>query len=320
MTHSVTIVYPDADEDESARHKLQFDRLREVAELKIFTGVPESNEVYIDRIGDADGLLLSWNLPKPVLTANPQLKTICFLGSGAEKFVDIEMARINQTSVLNCPGYSDHTVAEHCMALLLASCRQIPQLHQKLQSGVWNQSEPAIELNGKTIGLVGFGGIGKKFSHLCKAFGMRVLVWNRTSSDDLAREYGIEFCDLPELLRNSDIISLHLTATPETQNLINRNAFDQMNRGCLLINTARAELIVESDLIDALDHGTLGAAALDVFHQEPLPGNHPLIGRKNVILSPHVAYNTPESTDRLFQIAVDNLIEFCTKGSCHNML
>jgi phosphoglycerate dehydrogenase-like enzyme len=320
MTNPITIVYPDADEDESARHKLQFDRLREVAELKIFTGAPESNEAYIDRIGNADGLLLSWNLPNPVLTVNSQLKTICFLGSGAEKFVDIEMAQKNGTSVLNCPGYSDHTVAEHCMALLLASCRHIPQLHNQLQSGIWNQDLPAIELFGKTIGLIGFGGIGKKFSQLCKAFGMRVLVWNRSTSDEVAEEYEIEFCDLPELLGNSDIISLHLTATADTQNMINLDAFNQMKRGCLLINTARAELIVESDLIDALDRNIISAAALDVYHQEPLPGNHPLTGRENVILSPHVAYNTPESTDRLFKIAVDNLIEFFTTGNCHNML
>jgi phosphoglycerate dehydrogenase-like enzyme len=93
-----------------------------------------------------------------------------------------------------------------------------------------------------------------------------------------------------------------------------------MKRGCLLINTARAELIVESDLIDALDLNIIGAAAFDVFHQEPLPINHPLIGRKNVILSPHVAYNTPESTERLFKIAVDNLIEFFTSGNCGNRL
>jgi len=310
MIEKPLIVYPDADGDEEELYAKQFARIREVANLKIHTGRPASNEEYIQRITDAHGILLGWDLPSEVMQFAANLELISFTGVGVSKFVDMAQAANRNITVCNCPGYSDITVAEHAMALLLSVCRHIPRLDQEMHNGKWKSSLAPIELYGKNIGLIGFGGIGQQFSQLCRAFGMHVMVWTRSMNPAYPSRFDIELCDLEEIYQRCKMISLHLTCIPETEGIVDHNAFDSMNNGTILINTARAELVDEKALIQALESGRLAAAALDVFHEEPLPAAHPLTAMQNVILTPHTGYNTAEAVSRLFSIAADNIVSF----------
>ncbi|MGB1257564.1 MAG: 2-hydroxyacid dehydrogenase [Thiolinea sp.] len=319
MAEKPLIVYPDADGDEEVLYKEQFAHLRNIANLKIYTGQPGSHEEYIERIAGAQGLLLGWGLPAEVMQQADKLEVISFTGVGADKFIDTNQAAAQNIVVCNCPGYSDITVAEHTMALLLSVCRHIPKYDHEMRNGSWQPDKPAIELHGKCIGLVGFGGIGRQFSQLCKAFGMRVLVWTRSMNPELEKQYGVELCALETIYQHCDVISLHLASNVQTAGLIDQTAFDTMRTGTILINTARAELVNENALIQALQTGKLSAAALDVFHDEPLPSEHPLTEMKNVVLTPHIGYNTPEAVSRLFEIATDNLISYF-RGEVQNQI
>jgi D-3-phosphoglycerate dehydrogenase len=304
------IVYPDADETEGPGYGALFTRLESFADFSVIHGQPPSAEEFIRRIGDARGVLLGWGMPGEVMVSCPSLEVISFTGYGVSKFVDMALAGERGITVCNCPGYSDVTVAEHAMALLLAVTRHIPRLDGELRSGSWNQSLAAMELSGKTIGLVGFGGIARHFSGLCNAFGMRVKVWNRTENPAWEQQYNVACCSLDELYADSDIVSLHLAANPQTEGFMDQQSFAQLKDGAILVNTARAELVDEAALIEALSSGKLSAAGLDVYHQEPLPRDYPLISMENVVLTPHVGYNTPEAVYRLFDIAVGNLEKY----------
>ena len=145
-------------------------------------GRPESHEEYLRRIGDARAILLGWDLPAEVMVAAPALELVVFTGTGAATFVDLPRAAENGITVCNCPGYSDNAVAEHALALLLAAARHVPRLDAELRAGRWNQSSMGTELKGRTMGVVGFGGIGRRFAELARAIGMRVVVWTRARS------------------------------------------------------------------------------------------------------------------------------------------
>ena len=310
MTKRMKIVCPDADSGDEENYATGFDRIRVFADLEFYLNKPETSEEFIDRIGDANGILLGWGLPDEVIQQAPGLEMLSFLGIGVGTFVNLKLAAEKNITVCNCPGYSDITVAEHCMALLLASCRHIPALQNDLHQGRWNHDCPAFELNGKTIGLIGFGGIGKQVARLCQAFGMNVLVWTRNMDPTLETQFGVHFCTLQNLYQQSDVISLHLSLTEDTEGLIDKAAFQQMQPGVVLINTARAEIVVEDAMMEALNSGHIRAAGLDVFHQEPLAKSHPLNAMNNVVISPHVGYNSPDAVDLLYKIGIDNIVNY----------
>ena len=301
------IVFPDADLAEAGSYDHLFKKLENVADFKLFSGEPSSEEEFVQRIKGANGVLLGWDFPSAVMRKADNLEVISFSGIGVGKFVDMEQALERNITVCNCPGYADITVAEHTMGLLLSTTRHIGLLDRKLRSGLWDQSREGIELNGKTIGLIGFGGIARHFAKLCKAFGMTVKVWTRSMNPDYEREYGINLCALEDLLSGSDIVSLHLASNSQTRNMIDKTAFSRMRDGVIFLNTARAELVDETAMLDALKSGRISVAGVDVFHTEPLPESNPLVTMDNVIITPHIAYNTPGATHRLFEIAVENL-------------
>lgn len=306
MNNRPVIVFPDADPAEKGLLDALFHRLENIGEFRLYYGKPDTTAAYVNRIKDANAVLLGWDMPAEVMKAAEQLQIISFSGIGVAKFVDLDEAKKRSVVVSNCPGYSDSTVAEQAMALLLGVSRKLNLLDQKLRGGDWCQSLEGMELSGKTIGLIGFGGIARKFAKMCRAFEMEVLVWNRTHYPELAESYDIQFCDFDELIAQSDIVSLHLAVNSETTKIIDQPAFKRMRQGAILINTARAELVDESAMMVALGDKRI-SAGLDVFHLEPLPENHPLLKMENVVLSPHVGYNTPESVFRLLDIAVRNI-------------
>ena len=310
MKDKPKIVYPDASESEGTVFAPLFQRLDSIADFSVFTGRPASTAEFTARIGNARGILLGWDLPLEVMAQCRELEVISFTGIGVDKYVDLDLAHQQGITVCNCPGYSDVTVAEHTLALLLAVTRHIPELDQALRTGNWNQSLPAIELYGKTIGLVGFGGIVRHLAGLCRAFGLEVKVWNRTENRAWETQYDVTCCTLDELYASSDIVSLHLASNSQTEGFVNQHSFEQMKDGVILLNTARGELVVEQDMMTALQSGKISAAGLDVFHDEPVAPDHPILKLENVVLSPHVGFNTPEAVYRLFDIGVTNLEKY----------
>ena len=312
------IVYPDAGENlEAELSEASRQQLDALGGLKVHYGRPESHEAYLRRIGDAQAILLGWDLPAEVMQAAPALELVVFTGIGAAKFVDLPRAAENGITVCNCPGYSDNTVAEHALALLLAAARHVPRLDADLRTGRWNQSSMGMELRGRRLGIVGFGGIGRRFAALARAIGMEVVAWTRNPDPERARAAGVEFVPLDRLLAECDAVSLHLAGRPDTEGMIDAAAIARMKPGALFVNTARGELVDETALVDALRSGRLRAAGIDVYREEPLPASHPFLGLDNVVLSPHVAYNTPEAAVALHDIAVECLVRYFAGDPIH---
>ena len=305
------IVYPDAGKGiEEVLAGPRRKSLERLGNLEIFYDTPPDHQEYLARIHGAHALLVGWSLPTEVMNQTPTLEVLSFTGIGAGNFIDLPAAAAQGITVCNCPGYADNTVAEHTIALLLAAARHLPRLDARLRDGHWDQSMLGTELGGKQLGLIGFGGIAQRVCQLARAFDMSICVWTRNPDDARAKAHRVTFIPLDELLSTSDFVSLHVALTDDTQHMIDRTRLKQMKPGAILINTGRGELVDETALFEALSSQHLKAAGLDVYCSEPLPDSHPLVTLKNVVLSPHVAYHTPEANDALYEIAVDNIVRF----------
>ena len=307
----VRIVYPDANQHiNGLMTGVRLKKVQQAGQFTAHVGPPENDEQFIQRVGNANALMLGWGLPVDVMKAAPNLELIAFVGIGAGNFVDLDAAVDRGITVCNTPGYADDTVAEHALAMMLATARHLGRLDRSLREGRWNQSISGLELCGKKLGLVGFGGIGARFAALARAIGMTVRAWTRNPSPQRARQHGIEFADLDSILRDSDVLSIHAALTPETEGLLDSRALALTKPGVIIINTARGEIIEENALLTSLRSGHIAAAGLDVYHREPLPSDHPLLSVDSVLLTPHVAFNTPEATLALLDISIDNILHY----------
>lgn len=228
------------------------------------------------------------------------LKHIIFLGTGARSYMNPEELAELGIKVHTIKGYGDTAVAEHTIALMWSAARGIARMDRGMRDGQWIRTE-GLELTGKTIGLIGFGGIAAEVARIAHGSGMRVLAWNRTPRSAA----GVTFVDLDTVLAESDVVSVHLLLTDETRNLLNAERVAKIRPGALLVNTARAAIVDEAAMIEALRSGRLRHAALDVFHTEPLPAGHALTTLENVTLSAHSAFRTPEASDKLLRMALD---------------
>jgi D-3-phosphoglycerate dehydrogenase len=237
-----------------------------------------------------------------VMDASAALKQILFLGTGAANFVDLPAAAARGIPVHTIKGYGDRAVAEHTLALLFAVWRDIAAQDASVRGGGW-AGAPLGELYAKTIGLVGVGAIGGEVAKLAQALGMRVLVWARRPVDIP----GVEQVELDTLLAQADIVSPHLAYTAETAGFLDAARLRQMKRGAVLINTARAELTDEAEILAMLHDGHLAGAGLDVFSSEPLPADHPLRQAPRAVLTPHTGWQSPEAVARLIGRAVEIL-------------
>jgi D-3-phosphoglycerate dehydrogenase len=238
-----------------------------------------------------------------VMDASPALKQILFLGTGAANFVDLPAAAERGIPVHTIKGYGDRAVAEHTLALLFAVWRDIAAQDASVRSGGW-AGAPIGELFGKTSGLIGVGAIGTEVARLAQALGMTVLVWARRPVDIA----GVEQVDLDTLLARADIVSPHLAYTDETKGFLDATRLRQMKRGAVLINTARAELTDEAEILAMLLDGHLAGAGLDVYSSEPLPADHPLRAAPRAVLTPHTGWQSPEAVARLIGRAVEILV------------
>jgi D-3-phosphoglycerate dehydrogenase len=221
--------------------------------------------------------------------AAPRLKVICKHGVGMDN-IDVPAATQRGIPVMFTPGASTNVVAEHTLALLLALVRRIPQEDRQLRSGLFDKTRYCgSELRGKTVGLIGYGRIARRVAELIAPFEVEILVYHPSGTDEMLPRGVSKVKDVDQVLRHSDIVSLHCPLTASTHALINEQAIMRMKQGALLINTARGQIIDEDALLKALCSGRLGGAALDVFATEPLPPNHPLLALDNVVLTSHVA-------------------------------
>ncbi|HUD19049.1 MAG TPA: hydroxyacid dehydrogenase [Patescibacteria group bacterium] len=257
----------------------------------------------LNAVGDADALIVRGRtkVTREIINKASKLKVIGKAGAGVDN-IDVTEARRHGIVVVNAPGATSEAVAEHTMALLLSLVRHIPEVSHALSEGKWEKSSyTAIELHGKTIGVIGFGHIGNRVAQLGVAFGMHVLVATRTVHGSMQKELevlGGKYVSLKELLKNADVVTVHIPATKDTEKLIGKNEFAHMKPTAYFINTARAAVVDESALIDALKDNRLAGAALDVFSTEPLSIDSGLLDAPNIILTPHVASVSPEGRER----------------------
>ncbi len=284
-----------------------FPALRARAELDYHDTLPASEDVLIERIRAAEVVLnirASSRFTARVFAACPRLRLLSVWGTGTDH-IDLAGAARHGVTVTNTPGVSARSIAEHALALLFAVARRIPEMDAATRHGAWPRGQ-SIELYGKTCGVVGYGAIGRHFARLAAAIGMRVIVWTMHP----ARYPGVEFVDLDELYRASDVVSLHLRLSSETGSFVNAAQFALMKPTAILINTARGAIVHEEALIEALGTGRIAGAGLDVFATEPLPPNHPLTRSDKVVLTPHCAGITPEALEAGLRMSVDNIWDF----------
>ena len=239
-------------------------------------------------------------LPTAALRECKQLRHVIFLGTGARSYMNPEELAGLGITVHTIKGYGDVAVAEHTVALIWAAARGLAAMDRGMRAGHWLRTE-GVQLRGKTLGLLGFGGIAAEVASILAGAGMRVIAWNRTPR----AAPGVTFVDLDALLAESDVLSLHLLLTDETRGFLGAERLGRLRPSTILVNTARGALVDEAALIDALKHGRIAHAALDVFDEEPLPAGHPLTTLDRVTLSAHSAFRTPEASDTLIRRALD---------------
>jgi D-3-phosphoglycerate dehydrogenase len=304
------IVYPDAEQLESSIFTgTRLSSLESLGEFEIFYGNRPDDQTVIKRCDGANAIISGWGVSNTVIAALPQLELIAFTGLGASTFIDLKETSRRGISVTHCLSAAE-AIAEHTLGLMLDVARHITRLDRDIRKGHWNTEISGSELRGKTLGLIGFGRIAQAVVPLAKAFGMNIVAWTRNPNENRAKEYGINFMSLEKVLSESDIISLHLASNAETENLITEDHLSSMKPGAMLINTARSQILDEAALIKLLKVGHLAGAGIDVFDEEPLSKNHPFLDLDNVVLTPHVAYNTPEALNEMYDTVIENLINF----------
>jgi D-3-phosphoglycerate dehydrogenase / 2-oxoglutarate reductase len=248
--------------------------------------------------------------PAAVLERCTSLKHIVYLGTGASSYVDMAAAERLGITVSTIKGYGDTAVAEHAVALILAASRDVARMDREIRAGAWHVRE-GVQLRGKTLGLIGFGGVGREVARIAGGMGMEVIAWNRSRLGDA----GAKLVGLEELLRHADVISLHLGLNDETRGFLDAGRLAITKKGVIIVNTARGAVIDDAALIAALASGHVRHAALDVFHEEPLPAGHRFASIENVTLTAHAAWSTPDAVETLMRRAIDQVAAAIAAGT-----
>ena len=284
-----------------------FRELQQRAEVVYHDTLPGTEDRLIERLRDAGiaiNIRSSCKFTARVFDSCPSLKLLSLWGTGTDN-VDLAAARGRGVTVTNTPGVSAISIAEHALALMLAAARRIPGLDSATRAGKWPRGNSS-QLHGKTLGIIGLGAIGKRFARLGQGMGMRVIAWTMHPNPAL----GFELVELDDLLRDSDVVSLHLRLSDQTRGFIGRRELALLRPAAIFINTARGPIVDEAALIEALRERRIAAAGLDVFDIEPLPAGHPLTTLDNVVLTPHCAGVTPEALEAGLRLAVENVWSF----------
>jgi D-3-phosphoglycerate dehydrogenase len=279
--------------------------------------LPGSEDRLIDRIREAEVVInirSSSKFTARVFESCPKLKLLSLWGTGTDN-VDLSAAEKHGVTVTNTPGVAAVSIAEHSLALLLAVARRLPVTDARVRQGEWPRGS-SMQLSGKTLGVIGLGAIGRQFARIGQGIGMRVICWTMNPNPSL----GFALVpDLDTLLRESDVVSMHLRLSGRTQHMLGRAQFAMMKKGAIFLNTARGPIVDEAALIEALESGHLAGAGLDVFEVEPLPPGHPLTRMENVVLTPHSAGITPEVLEAGLALSIENIWNYLA-GSPTNVV
>lgn len=275
-----------------------------------------------ERIQDADAVIVNKvRMTRELMEAHPKLRYIGVLATGYD-VVDIEAARELHIAVTNVPGYGTDTVAQYAIALLLEVTSRIGHHAARVKEGEWARNAdwcfweyPLLELSGRTMGIIGYGRIGRRVGEIARALGMKILFHDAYAQEDGSGEK----VSLVELLQRSDVVSLHCPLTKENDSLINKKTLAMMKSHAILINNARGKLINECDLAQALQDGTIYAAALDVVREEPIRSDNPLLECDNCLITPHISWASKEARSRIMDTAAENLAEFL-RGNTQNRI
>ena len=302
---------------------LNWDALEKLGELTVYDRTPD--ELVVERIGDADAVFTNKTVvAREHLTSCPTVKFIGVLATGYN-VVDVTAAAELGIPVCNVPTYGTMAVAQFAAALLLELCHRVGKHCDDARSGGWARRpdfcywlNPLFELDGKTLGIIGFGRIGQAFARIAQALGMSVLACSG-SQDRQLESASLRYASLAEIYAQADVISLHCPLSESNRGMINAAAIAAMKPGVLLINTARGQLVVEQDLADALNSGRVGGAALDVLSSEPPQADNPLLTASNCIVTPHIAWATKAARARIMATAAQNLEKFVT-GAAQNVV
>ena len=294
---------------------LSWDPVAQYGEITVYDRTPEAPAEIIRRIGAADILVANKNIiSAEVMDGCKNLKYIAVQATGYN-VVDVVAAKERGIPVSNVPTYGTAAVAQHTIALLLEICNRVGHHDRAVKEGRWESCPdwcfwdyPLMELDGKTMGIIGFGKIGQATGRLAKAFGMKVLAAGSRPTD-AGREIA-EYVEIDEVLAQSDVISLHCPLFPNTKDLICKENIAKMKDGVIILNSSRGGLVVEQDLADALNSGKVRAAAVDVVSSEPIKGNNPLLTAKNCIITPHIAWAPKEARQRIMNTTADNIAAF----------
>jgi D-3-phosphoglycerate dehydrogenase len=283
-------------------------KIRSLGELKIYCSKAETEAELIERLKDSEVVFSTrafTHLTAKILGPCTKLRMISILGTGTDN-VDLKSAKELGITVTNTPGANALAVAEHAVALLFSLARQIPLLDREVRAGKWPRVD-MVQLSGKVMGLLGLGAIGRQVARIIQGLGMERIAWTLHPSAERAEEEGVRFVSREELLRSSDVLSLHLRLNEETRGFIKKEDFQRMKPSAFLVNTARASLVEPGALYEALRSQRIAGAALDVFDQEPLPPEDPLITLPNVVLTAHCSALTPEATHNSLMMAIENV-------------
>ncbi|KPU63507.1 3-phosphoglycerate dehydrogenase [Thermococcus sp. EP1] len=280
-------------------HEKAIDVLKNAGLEVVYEEYPNQDRLK-ELVKDVSGIIVRSKpkVTKEIIDAAPNLKVIARAGVGLDN-VDVEYAKSKGIEVVNSPGASSRSVAELAVALMFNVARKVAFADRKMREGVWAKKQSmGFELEGKTLGIIGFGRIGYNVGKIAKTIGMNVLLYDVYKNYERAKEIGAEFVELEYLLKNSDVITIHVPLLESTYHLINEEKLRLMKPTAVLINTSRGPIIDTNALVKALEEGWIAGAALDVFEEEPLPKDHPLTKLDNVVLTPHIGASTVEAQAR----------------------
>src|SRR2546427_5953376 len=275
-------------------------------DVRLYSSRPAGPAALLTRIQDAEVVInirATSRFTPDVLSHLPKLRMISIWGTGTDH-IDLDAAKAHRIRVTNTPGVSAIAVAEHTLSLVMAAVKQTVIVDRQVREGKWPRAT-AAQLHGKTVGLIGTGAIGREVARLAKGIGMYVIAWTFHPHGDIA-----EWVSLEEVFCRSDVVSVHLRQSPDTIGMIGCEHFELMKPTAVFVNTARGPIVRELDLIEALRTNRIACAGLDVFETEPLPPESQFFSLSNVVLSPHSAGVTPETTEAGLALAVENVFAF----------
>src|SRR4051812_17734521 len=310
------IVFPDG--AGCVQDPADLDPLRALGPVDFYDGPPPDRATLLERLKPAEAVVLDYSeMDAEVLRACERLRFISFLGIGYASCIDVAEATRRGVAVAYTPDYGAPPVAEHALAMTLALTRHIGHAFVSAREGRWEPGRfQGMELRGKTLGIVGLGPIGTEMARLGAGLGMRLVGWTRRASPERAR-HGVTLVALEALFATADVVTLHLAYTPESQGLISRALLERMKPEAWFVNTARAKIVDTAALVELLRAGRIRGAAFDVFESEPPPADEILRTLPNVLITPHIGYNTREAASNMLRIAIATVEAFAKGERLH---